>query len=109
MILLKADNFLILNLRIWVEPCEATCVNAIIVVGRVGEALHPFGVVGPPDEALGREAVRADVDGTSKGAKDQCSHKVPQNLLPRPFSPQFLESQLSLQSAEVYPLVDCVP
>ena len=79
------------------------------MVGRVREVLHPLGVVGPPDEALRCEAVGADIDEASEGTKDKGGDKVLQNLLPRSFSPQFLDIELILQSTEVDPLKDFVP
>ena len=108
-ILFKAEDLLKLNLRSRVEACEATCVDTVVVVGRVREGLDPLGVVGPADEALGSEPVRADVDETSKSAEDQCSHKVPQDLPPGSLPPQFLDRQLSPQTSAVDSLVDCVP
>ena len=107
-IALKAYNFLVLNLRTWVEAREATSVDAVVVVCRIGEVLHPLGVVGPCDEALCSEAVCTDVDKTSEGAEDEGNEEVPQNFLPCSLPPQFLDSKFFPQRGKIDPLVNLV-
>ena len=80
------------------------------MVGRVGEVLHPLGVVGSLDEAVGCEAVCADVDEAPEGAEDQGDEKVLNDLFPILDSQKLLNFfEFSSQCAEVDLTVDLVP